>query len=139
MCNDAQIVFDAGEGTYGRIGEPTEAALSVLVEKLGVPGACVRACGAGVRGRASVRSVRRPVIPVVPTRLGSSADHRSAHPIEHLVVVFVVRRTRLLYVLLPAHCSTAVRITTSPCGVIILPLPFPLPSPHLFSRCEPKR
>lgn len=39
MCNDAQIVFDAEEGTYGRIGEPTEAALSVLVEKLGVPGA----------------------------------------------------------------------------------------------------
>lgn len=42
VCNDAQIVFDAEEGTYGRIGEPTEAALSVLVEKLGVPG--VRGC-----------------------------------------------------------------------------------------------
>lgn len=41
VCNDAQIVFDAEEGTYGRIGEPTEAALSVLVEKLGVPGAFV--------------------------------------------------------------------------------------------------
>lgn len=39
VCNDAQIVYDAEEGTYGRIGEPTEAALSVLVEKLGVPGA----------------------------------------------------------------------------------------------------
>lgn len=38
VCNDAQIVFDAEEGKYGRIGEPTEAALSVLVEKLGVPG-----------------------------------------------------------------------------------------------------
>lgn len=38
MCNDARIVFDTEEGTYGRIGEPTEAALSVLVEKLGVPG-----------------------------------------------------------------------------------------------------
>ncbi|CAM9871185.1 unnamed protein product, partial [Ectocarpus sp. 8 AP-2014] len=37
VCNDAQIVFDAEEGAYGRIGEPTEAALSVLVEKLGVP------------------------------------------------------------------------------------------------------
>lgn len=42
VCNDAQIVFDAEEGTYGRIGEPTEAALSVLVEKLGVPGAFER-------------------------------------------------------------------------------------------------
>lgn len=38
VCNDAQIVYDAEEGKYGRIGEPTEAALSVLVEKLGVPG-----------------------------------------------------------------------------------------------------
>lgn len=38
MCNDARIVFDVEEGTYGRIGEPTEAALNVLVEKLGVPG-----------------------------------------------------------------------------------------------------
>ncbi|CAN0446196.1 unnamed protein product, partial [Scytosiphon promiscuus] len=38
VCNDAQIVFDPEEGKYGRIGEPTEAALSVLVEKLGVPG-----------------------------------------------------------------------------------------------------
>lgn len=41
VCNDAKIVFDVEEGTYGRIGEPTEAALSVLVEKLGVPGAFV--------------------------------------------------------------------------------------------------
>ncbi|CAM9682994.1 unnamed protein product, partial [Laminaria digitata] len=38
VCNDARIVFDAEEGTYVRIGEPTEAALNVLVEKLGVPG-----------------------------------------------------------------------------------------------------
>lgn len=38
MCNDARIVFDPEDNSYGRIGEPTEAALSVLVEKLGVPG-----------------------------------------------------------------------------------------------------
>ncbi len=36
MCNDAHIAFQ--DGKYIRSGEPTEAALSVLVEKLGVPG-----------------------------------------------------------------------------------------------------
>lgn len=37
MCNDAELIYE--DGAYGRIGEPTEAALKVLVEKLGVPGA----------------------------------------------------------------------------------------------------
>ena len=36
MCNEAQLEYK--EGVYGRIGEPTEAALKVLVEKLGAPG-----------------------------------------------------------------------------------------------------
>ncbi len=36
MCNDAHISFQ--DGKYIRSGEPTEAALCVLVEKLGVPG-----------------------------------------------------------------------------------------------------
>jgi len=35
MCNDAELTYT--DGQYGRIGEPTEAALKVLVEKLGVP------------------------------------------------------------------------------------------------------
>jgi Cation transport ATPase (P-type) len=39
LCNDAQLEFK--EGQYGRIGEPTEAALKVLVEKLGVCGLVV--------------------------------------------------------------------------------------------------
>ena len=36
MCNDAEITFK--DGQYTRVGEPTEAALKVLVEKLGMPG-----------------------------------------------------------------------------------------------------
>ena len=36
LCNDAQLEFK--EGKFDRIGEPTEAALKVLVEKLGVSG-----------------------------------------------------------------------------------------------------
>ncbi|CAM9930481.1 unnamed protein product, partial [Phaeothamnion confervicola] len=36
LCNDARIVFE--DGKFGRVGEPTEAALCVLCEKLGVPG-----------------------------------------------------------------------------------------------------
>ncbi|KAG4301090.1 hypothetical protein PCK1_002789 [Pneumocystis canis] len=35
VCNDAKIVFDSNLNTYTRIGEPTEAALKSLVEKLG--------------------------------------------------------------------------------------------------------
>jgi Ca2+-transporting ATPase len=37
LCNDAEIGYDAG--TYTRVGEPTEAALKVLVEKMGLYGA----------------------------------------------------------------------------------------------------
>jgi P-type Ca2+ transporter type 2C len=36
LCNDACIKYE--EGKFRRIGEPTEAALKVLVEKIGVPG-----------------------------------------------------------------------------------------------------
>ncbi|KAI9508835.1 Ca-transporting ATPase [Russula earlei] len=35
ICNDAKIVYDVDRGAYGNIGEPTEAALKVLVEKIG--------------------------------------------------------------------------------------------------------
>ncbi|CAO3656056.1 unnamed protein product [Mucor fragilis] len=35
LCNDARIVYDASADTYTAIGEPTEAALQVLVEKMG--------------------------------------------------------------------------------------------------------
>ena len=38
LCNDAQIKYDADEEAYVRVGEPTEAALKVLVEKMGGPG-----------------------------------------------------------------------------------------------------
>jgi Ca2+ transporting ATPase len=35
LCNDARIAYDASTDTYACIGEPTEAALQVLVEKFG--------------------------------------------------------------------------------------------------------
>jgi Ca2+ transporting ATPase len=35
LCNDARIAYDASTDTYASIGEPTEAALQVLVEKFG--------------------------------------------------------------------------------------------------------
>ncbi|KAI8361710.1 SERCA-type calcium-translocating P-type ATPase [Blakeslea trispora] len=35
LCNDARIVYDESGNSYNCIGEPTEAALQVLVEKLG--------------------------------------------------------------------------------------------------------
>ncbi|KAH7889652.1 hypothetical protein F5I97DRAFT_1800705 [Phlebopus sp. FC_14] len=35
ICNDAKIVYHAEKDTYTSVGEPTEAALKVLVEKLG--------------------------------------------------------------------------------------------------------
>ncbi|THG98591.1 hypothetical protein EW026_g3628 [Hermanssonia centrifuga] len=39
VCNDAKIVFNAEKGTYSNVGEPTEAALKVLAEKLPCPDA----------------------------------------------------------------------------------------------------
>ncbi|KAG0323986.1 hypothetical protein BGZ99_002294 [Dissophora globulifera] len=35
VCNDSSISYDAASKTYGNVGEPTEAALKVLVEKMG--------------------------------------------------------------------------------------------------------
>ncbi|KAG6335156.1 hypothetical protein ID866_3940 [Astraeus odoratus] len=35
ICNDAKIVYHPDKDSYGNVGEPTEAALKVLVEKLG--------------------------------------------------------------------------------------------------------
>jgi P-type Ca2+ transporter type 2A len=35
LCNDAQLAFDPKSGHYSNVGEPTEGALRVLVEKIG--------------------------------------------------------------------------------------------------------
>ena len=39
LCNDSKLEFDSKNETYGNIGEPTEGALRVLVEKIGTPNA----------------------------------------------------------------------------------------------------
>ncbi|KAI7861650.1 SERCA-type calcium-translocating P-type ATPase [Spinellus fusiger] len=41
LCNDASIAYDESSDAYQNIGEPTEAALQVLVEKLGTDNAIV--------------------------------------------------------------------------------------------------
>src|SRR4051812_10000820 len=35
LCNDSQLALDSKTGTYSNVGEPTEGALRVLVEKIG--------------------------------------------------------------------------------------------------------
>ncbi|OIW34549.1 calcium ATPase [Coniochaeta ligniaria NRRL 30616] len=35
LCNDARLAYDSKTGTYSSVGEPTEGALRVLVEKIG--------------------------------------------------------------------------------------------------------
>lgn len=37
LCNDATLSYDAKSGAFSNIGEPTEAALRALVEKIGTP------------------------------------------------------------------------------------------------------
>ena len=37
LCNEAQLSFDSKNGTFSSVGEPTEGALRVLVEKIGTP------------------------------------------------------------------------------------------------------
>ena len=37
MCNDSAVEFDEQKMRFKAVGEPTEAALQVLVEKLGLP------------------------------------------------------------------------------------------------------
>ncbi|KAL5345241.1 hypothetical protein ACLOAV_009611 [Pseudogymnoascus australis] len=37
LCNEAQLALDAKTGVYSSVGEPTEGALRVLVEKIGTP------------------------------------------------------------------------------------------------------
>ena len=37
LCNDAQLAYDEKTNTYSSVGEPTEGALRVLVEKIGAP------------------------------------------------------------------------------------------------------
>ena len=37
LCNKSRLSFDSKTGTYSNVGEPTEGALRVLVEKIGTP------------------------------------------------------------------------------------------------------
>ena len=41
LCNESQLSFDPKNSTFSRVGEPTEGALRVLVEKIGSPEATV--------------------------------------------------------------------------------------------------
>lgn len=43
LCNDAALSYDNKNGTYSLVGEPTEGALRVLVEKVGTPDVKVNA------------------------------------------------------------------------------------------------
>ncbi|KAJ1948743.1 hypothetical protein EC988_005052, partial [Linderina pennispora] len=43
LCNDAEISYNAEKDNYQHIGEPTEAALRVLAEKIGTPDAAFNA------------------------------------------------------------------------------------------------
>ena len=37
LCNEAQLAYDPKNGTFSNVGEPTEGALRVMVEKIGSP------------------------------------------------------------------------------------------------------
>jgi Ca2+ transporting ATPase len=41
LCNEAKLAYDGNSRTYSNIGEPTEGALRVLVEKIGTPNEAV--------------------------------------------------------------------------------------------------
>ncbi|KAF2795625.1 calcium ATPase [Melanomma pulvis-pyrius CBS 109.77] len=47
LCNDSALALDTKSGVHSIIGEPTEGALRVLVEKVGTPNAQVNATRAG--------------------------------------------------------------------------------------------
>ncbi|GAA6060130.1 hypothetical protein JCM10212_001427 [Sporobolomyces blumeae] len=49
LCNDAKIAYSADNDSYACVGEPTEAALKVLVEKIGHPTASVASLDAASR------------------------------------------------------------------------------------------
>lgn len=48
LCNDAQLALDSKTGTYSNVGEPTEGALRVLVEKIGTGDSAENQVRAGV-------------------------------------------------------------------------------------------
>jgi Ca2+ transporting ATPase len=48
LCNEAVLSYDKKHGTYQIVGEPTEGAIRVLVEKLGSPDAAHNAAGKNV-------------------------------------------------------------------------------------------
>lgn len=43
LCNESRLAYDAEKGTYSSVGEPTEGALRVLVEKIGTRDAAFNA------------------------------------------------------------------------------------------------
>lgn len=48
LCNEAKLALDSKNGTYSIVGEPTEGALRVLVEKIGTPNAAFNSSRSGM-------------------------------------------------------------------------------------------
>lgn len=59
LCNDSQISYDDKAGSYGLVGEPTEGALRVLVEKAGTPDSAHNAVKLGITSETKLTHATR--------------------------------------------------------------------------------
>ncbi|KAL6716341.1 hypothetical protein ACLMJK_005907 [Lecanora helva] len=59
LCNESQLSFDSKHGTFSSVGEPTEGALRVMVEKIGSPEPAVNQTARGLPMHARLHHASR--------------------------------------------------------------------------------
>jgi len=100
LCNEANLEFDAAAGQFSRTGEPTEAALRVLVEKLGLPSDLI------ANDREDVRAmVQRGVGPAAITRQARACSQYWEEQFERNAILEFTRQRKSMSVI----CTPVIR------------------------------
>ncbi|KAI0303358.1 Ca-transporting ATPase [Multifurca ochricompacta] len=125
ICNDAKVVYNVDRDTYSNVGEPTEAALKVLAEKLGFYNS---------RLSASVKSVD-------PTTRGSSISDHLEKIIPRLLTFEFSRDRKMMSVLVQLDNTGCLFVKGAPeailerCTTVLVPGGQQLPlTPSLRTR-----
>lgn len=102
LCNDSKIIYHSDKNSYSNVGEPTEAALKVLVEKIGCPDA----------------GLSKSLADLDPSARANAVNDYFARTIERLLTFEFSRDRKMMSVLVKRNGGGALYVKGAPESVL---------------------